>query len=128
MNKVSYVIMSILFFNVFFVFNYYFKIVNFLYLDFVFENRVLQFLFVNFFVVIFDVIFIILYNFFKLYKFSYFIIILVGFLIGALFSFFILKKGYELCDYLAIISYGVINVLFLSYSLYFEKERKKVFG
>ena len=127
-NKVSYIIMSVLFFNLFFVFNYYFKIVNFLYIDFMFDNLMVKIIFVNFLVIFFDVIFITLYNFLKLYKLSYFLIILVGLLIGVLVSVLILKRGYELCDYLSIISFSIINVLFLSYSLYFEKEKQKVFG
>ena len=126
-NKVSYVVMSVLFFNLFFVFNYYFKIIDFLYIDFLFENRLIQIIFVNSVLVFMDAIFIALYDKLKIYKLSYFLVVILGFFIGLCISLIIFEAKYNLSNYLAVISYFIINTLFISYSLYFEKYKNHVF-
>jgi hypothetical protein len=55
--------------------------------------------------------------------------VFIGAVSGALISFLFLGcNKYEFGDYLSIISYFIINTIFISYSLYFEKEKISVFG
>lgn len=127
-NKVSYVIMSLLFFNLLFIFYYYFKIVNFLYINFISVNAFVNIFVTNLFIIILDVIYIILYKIVKLEKLSYWVTTFLGVIIGGMVSFLVLGiKGHEAIDYLGIISFFTINTVFISYSLYFEKEKEFVF-
>lgn len=127
-NKISYIIMSVLFFNIIFIFYYYFKIVNFLYIDFVRGNIIAKTLITNIIIIVFNILYIFVYEYLKLYKLSYFMISILGLLIGIGASFIILNKEYEFSDYLAVISYFIINTVFVSYSLYFEKNKENVFN
>lgn len=125
---ISYLIMSLLFFNVLFVFYYYFKIVNFLYVDLFDVNRFMNIFTINLIVLIFDIVYILLYKLLKLEQLSYFTVIMIGFFLGLVSSYLLLKNdNYEVSDYLAVISFMIINILFLSYSLYFEKNKSNVF-
>lgn len=127
-NKISYVVASLIFFNLLFIFYYYFKIVNFLYIDFVRINTLVNILITNLFIITFNVLYIILYKVIKLDRLSYLFTILLGGIIGGLFSVLILGvNNYEAIDYLGVISFFTINTLFISYSLYFEKEKELVF-
>jgi len=120
--------MSLIFFNLLFIVYYYFKIVNFLYIDFVGINTLVNILFSNLFIIVFDVLYIILYKVINLDKLSYLLTSFLGVIIGVLYSFLLLGfNGYEAIDYLGIISFFTINTLFISYSLYFEKEKEFVF-
>ena len=127
-NKISYIIMSLIFFNLLFVFYFYFKIVNFLYIDFVGVNTFVNVLVSNLVIVVLDALYIVLYRLIKLEKLSYFWTSFIGVITGFLFSFLLLRfKEYEVIDYLGIVSFFTINTLFISYSLYFEKEKELVF-
>ena len=75
-----------------------------------------------------DIVLIFIYSLFSKYKFSYFNIVLIGLLIGILVSFISLRlNNYGLNNYFAIVSYFVINTIFISYSLSFKEEKKIVF-
>lgn len=127
-NKLSYIVMSLLFFNLLFIFFYYFKIVNFLYIDFVNINKLVNVLLTNVFVIAFDVFYMILYRVIKLERLSYLFTTLLGVIIGGLVSVLILGiNNHEVIDYLGIISFFTIDTLFFSYSLYFEKDKEFVF-
>jgi len=125
---ISYLVMSLLFFNVLFIFYYYFKIVNFLYIDFLNFNNFVNIILTNLIILTFDIIYIIMYRISKLDKLSYFFVVLLGMIIGIIASFIVLKdKNYEVIDYLGVISYFIINTVFLSYSLYFDNVKEVVF-
>lgn len=127
-NKISYLVMSLVFFNVLFVFYYYFKIVNFLYIDFLNFNKLVNILFTNLLILTINIVYMGIFYCLKFRKFSYVFSVVIGFIIGVIISVFVLSnKGYEVVDYLGIISYFVINFVFISYSLYFEKEKELVF-
>lgn len=126
-EKISYIVMSVLFYNIMFIFLYYFKIVSYLYVDVFNLNKYLLIIINNLFVVFYDILFICVYEVLKLYKLSYFFISLLGVLIGSIFSVILFGFNRDISDYLAIISYSVINTIFLAYSLYFEKYKIKVF-
>jgi len=127
-NKLSYLVMSLLFFNVLFIFFYYFKIVNFLYIDFIGNNTFFNILFTNLFILAVDVVYMFGYNIFIKKRFSYFLVVFIGALIGVFVSVFVLGLSkYELNDYLSIISYFIINVIFISYSLSFDQIKARVF-
>lgn len=127
-NKLSYIIMSVFIFNVLFTFYYYFKIVSFFYIDLFFYSRLINFFLINAFICFIDATYIILYHFVNLEEFSYFNFVLIGMFLGVCFSFITLGiNGYDVSDYLSIISFFIINTIFLSYSLSFEKEKKRVF-
>ena len=129
-NKLSYIVMSLALFNLFFIFCYYFKIVNFLYINFADFNVVFNVIFTNLFVAVFDAFYIILFNKIKLYKLSYLFICFLGAFIGLVMSVIVLRfsDNYEIIDHLGIISFFAINTVFISYSLYFEKVKKTVFS
>lgn len=127
MNKLSYVIMSVLFFNVLFTFYYYFKIISFLYIDLFSFSRLLNVILVNLFIVVLDVVLILLYNYFYLQKMSYLRMVFFGLFVGGAISLILLKGNYKFDDYLSIISYFIINAIFIYYSLYFDDEKKRVF-
>lgn len=127
-NMVSYIIMSVFIFNVLFTFYYYFKIVDFFYIDLFFYSRLINFFLINSFICFINAIYIVLYHFVNLEEFSYFNFVLIGMFLGVCFSFIVLGiSGYGVSDYLSIISFFVINIIFISYSLSFEKEKKRVF-
>lgn len=126
-EKISYIVMSVLFYNIMFIFLYYFKIVSYLYVDVFNLNKYLLIIINNLFVVFYDILFICMYEVLKLYKLSYFFISLLGALIGSIFGVILFGFNRDFSDYLAIISYSVINTIFLAYSLYFEKYKIKVF-
>ncbi len=125
---ISYYIMSLLFFNILFIFFYYFKIVNYLYIDFINLNKFLNIIVTNLFIIVIDSLIIIIYKLFFYNKFSFLLTICLGSLIGTVISIFLLNKDYELNDYLGILSFFIINTLFIIYSLYFEKHKEKVFN
>lgn len=127
MNKISYIIMSLLFFNVMFLFFYYFKICDFFYLDLFNIGYLKELLLSNAFVIFFDIIFMYFYDLFRMDKLSYFMIVILGVLLGGSVALLVLKLNYKTSDYLAIVSYFVINVVFLAYSLYFEKNKVNIF-
>ena len=126
-EKISYIVMSVLFYNFMFIFLYYFKIVSYLYVDVFNLNKYLVITINNLFLILIDILFIYLYKTLKLYKLSYFFICIIGAFIGAIISVLVLKFNKEFSDYLAIVSYSIINTIFLAYSLYFEKNKEKVF-
>lgn len=127
-NKISYLLMSVIFFNILFIFYYYFKIVNFFYINLFKFSVILNVLFINFWVLLIDVFILIFYYLFKRFKLSYFKMICIGLFIGGLMSFVLLGVNkYEFNDYIAVISYFVINTVFIFYSLQFEVEKIKVF-
>lgn len=127
-EKVSYVVMSLLFFNLLFIFYYYFKIVNFLYIDFVGINTLVNIVLSNLFIIVFDVLYIILYKTIKLEKLSYLFTVFLGIFLGGMVSLLVLGfNSHDAIDYLGIISFFTINTLFISYSLCFEKEKELVF-
>jgi len=128
-KNLSYLVMSLLFFNFLFIFYYYFKIVSFWYIGLFDVYIVLGAIFINFLVLIFDILYILIYEIFKFYRLSYFKVCIVGLVIGVIMSLLLLgiSDKYEFGDYLGIVSYFLINTIFISYSLYFEKEKIKVF-
>lgn len=127
-NIFSYLFMSLLFFNIIFIFYYYFKIISFLYVDLFHCNVLTNIILVNLIVLVIDVFYILIYKCLNLYKLSYFSILFLGGGLGALFSFlFNFWGNYLIEDYLSIISYFIINTIFISYSLSFEKENMIVF-
>ena len=91
-------------------------------------NILLSILLINSFVILFNLFYIIVYKFLNFYKMSYFFIVFLGIFLGMAFSFLLRGDKYEINDYLAVISYFVVDIIFVSYSLYFEKEGKKVFN
>ena len=82
--------MSLLFFNILFIFYYYFKIVNFLYIDFMSGNVLLNIMLTNLIILVFDVVYIYLYKFLNMYKLSYFYILLIGVFLGLIVSLVVL--------------------------------------
>lgn len=125
-KKISYLFMSLVFFNFLFLFYYYFKIVDFLYIELFNYNALINILIVNFIILIIDVFLILFYEFIYL---SYFKMVLLGIVIGVIVCcFFSLTGEYNISDYLATISYFIINIIFICYSLLFDKEKKVVFG
>lgn len=123
-RNVSYLVMSLLFFNVLFIFYYYFKIVNFSYADLFGFSKLLNGILVNLYVLVLDIISILFYKICKIWKLSYFKTVILGFIIGNIASFILLGfNKYEFKDYLSIISYFMINTIFIFYSLYFEEEK-----
>lgn len=126
---VSYLIMSLFLFNLLFIFYYYFRIISFWYLGVFNLNLLSNLLIVNIFVLVFDGIYILMYKIFNLYKLSYYKIVFFGLIIGFILSVLILRvKISQFSDYLAIISYFIINIIFISSSLSFDEESKEVFG
>ena len=111
-----------------FLFYFYFRIVSFFYLDLFSYSYLFNFFIVNSIIVLIDVIAFISYRFISDFKNYYILYVFIGLVIGLFLCFlmFSLNK-YEFSDYLAIISYFVINNVFIMYSLSFEKEKKKVF-
>ena len=130
MKKIlSYLIMSLLFFNILFLFYYYFKIVTFLYIDLFDFYILVNTLLINVIVTLSNIFFVLVYKWLNFYKLSYFKVVILGLFIGGLMSLIFLRanKSYEIGDYLAVISYFVINTVFISYSLSFDKDRNIVF-
>lgn len=129
MKKIlSYIIMSMLFFNVLFIFYYYFKISSFLYVDLFNFNIITNTVLINLILAIINLLYIFIYKIFNLYKLSYFEVVMFGLVIGIIGSLLLLGiENYEIGDYLSIISYFIINILFISYSLNFEKTKIVVF-
>ena len=127
-KTLSYLMMSLVFFNILFLFYYYFRIVTFLYIDLFSFNKILNCIFINFIVLLIDIMLLTFYKPFKLYKLSYFKMVLLGIFIGVLMSLIILRwNNYEFGDYLSLVSYFLINTLFIIYSLNFEREKLIVF-
>ena len=127
-TKISYLIMSVLFFNVWFIFYYYFKIVSFLYIDLLNVSRIMNIIIVNLFVILFDILVIFLYKLFKNKNLTYFKVIILGTFLGCFISYITLeKRECEASDYLSIICYYLINTIFIYYSLQFNDNKIKVF-
>ena len=121
--------MSMLFFNIMFIFFYYFKIVSFMYTDLWGLSSLGGVILVNFLVLFFDLVYIYAYSLLGLYHLSYLKIFLLGLIMGTTLSILFLGWGkYVFGDHLAIISYVIINTIFISYSLYFDENKIKVFG
>ena len=123
-KKISYVVMSVIYFNLFFLFSYYFKIVDFMSNNF----NVLNIIVANLLVVIFDAFYILFFNVLKVYKLSYLWCVISSVFIGFIISFIIFKTNYNFNNYLSVISFFTINFIFLNYSLRFEKEKNNVFN
>lgn len=127
-NFLGYIFMSLLFFNILFLFYFYFRIVSFFYLE-VFPFKYIENLFLaNLIVVLVDIISLFLYKFVIRFKNNYGMYVFVGLVIGLVFSMIMFSTSkYEFSDYLAVISYFLINNVFIMYSLSFETEKMKVF-
>lgn len=127
-NFLGYIFMSLLFFNILFLFYFYFRIVSFFYLE-VFPFKYIENLFLaNLIVVLVDIISLFLYKFVICFKNNYGVYVFVGLVIGLVFSMIMFSTSkYEFSDYLAVISYFLINNVFIMYSLSFETEKMKVF-
>ena len=121
--------MSLLFFNVLFIFYYYFKIVDFLYIDLFDFNYLINSFIMNFIVIVVDIFVMFLWTCFKMKRSSYFCYVLLGLVIGVIMSFILLGiSSHKLYDYLAFCSYFLINTIFICYSLTFDKNKVKVFA
>ena len=117
--------MSLVFFNVLFLFYFYFKIVDFLYIELFDYGFLINIILVNAVVLVIDFFLILLYKFF--YS-SYFKMFLLGGVIGGIICYLLSLTGsYSFGDYLSIISYFIINTIFVCYSLWFDIEKKEVF-
>jgi hypothetical protein len=82
----------------------------------------------NLIVVLVDIISLFLYKFVIRFKNNYGMYVFVGLVIGLIFSMIMFSTSkYEFSDYLAVISYFLINNVFIMYSLSFETEKMKVF-
>jgi len=127
-RKISYVIVSVLYFNLFFMFCYYFKIVEFFSDKFLLENRLFDVLVINLFLVAFDVLYILFFSVIKTQKLSYFWYVGSGVFLGVIISFILFKTNNKFSDYLSMVSFFTVNNIFLSYSLMFEKEKNNVFS
>lgn len=127
-RKISYVIVSVLYFNLFFMFCYYFKIVEFFSDKFLLENRLFDVLVINLFLVAFDVLYILFFSVIKTQKLSYFWYVGSGVFLGVIISFILFKTNNKFSDYLSMVSFFTVNSIFLSYSLMFEKEKNNVFS
>ena len=127
-NFLGYIFMSLLFFNILFLFYFYFRIVSFFYFE-VFPFKYIENLFLaNLIVVLVDIISLFLYKFVISFKNNYGMYVFVGLVIGLVFSMIMFSTSkYEFSDYLAVISYFLINNVFIMYSLSFETEKMKVF-
>lgn len=96
-------------------------------MDFFNFNKLVNLLLTNLLIFMFDIIFIVSYELFKFRKFSYFFMVLIGCFVGIVVSVFLLDDGYGFVEYLGVISYFIIDVVFLSYSLYFDEIKNSVF-
>ena len=127
-KKISYLVMSLLFFNVLFIFYYYFKMVNFFYINLFDYNLVVNIMIVNFIVTLADVLIMLFYESLGFNKYPYFLFVIIGCFIGTIISFVFLGLGsYEFSDYLSIVSFFTIDIVFIGYSLKFDEEKEKVF-
>lgn len=88
----------------------------------------INFIVINCFVVVIDLLCIFFEKFISRRKKYYFWYLIIGLALGS-FSCLVLlgKNSLMVSDYAAIISYFVINTIFIMYSLSFEKEKRKVF-
>lgn len=117
MKKIIYILLVIVFFNCCFLSLYYLKIFNVLGLD--------KLLMLNISVFIISVIYSFVHSLFFIHKFNYYLNILVGLLIGSIYTLFI--KNMILEEYLFLITYMSFLTTFISYSIYFEKKKDSVF-
>lgn len=120
--------MSVLWFNLFFLFCYYFRIIEFFDDGFLFENKIFNVLFLNFLVAVFDVFLMFFLGKFIVENMSYFAVVIVSFFIGFIISFIFFKTNYKFSDYLFVVSFVIINDIFMSYSLKFEREKNDLFS
>ena len=127
-NKLYYIVMSLLVFNILFTFYYYFRIVDFLYINLFKYSALINVILVNISLLLIDITYIFIYKLLKFDRFSYLKIVFIGVVLGCLFSVLYLGiKENEFRSYLAIVSFFTINTIFISYSLSFEEEKKRVF-
>lgn len=128
-NILSYILMSLLLFNIMFFLCFYFKITSFFYLEVLNLSNSINFIIINCFVIIIDLVCIFFEKFIGYRKNYYFWYLIIGVAFGS-FSCLVLlgKNSLMVSDYVSIISYFVINTIFIMYSLSFEKEKRKVFG
>ena len=113
--------MSLLVFNILFTFYYYFRIVDFLYINLFKYNALINVILVNISLLLIDITYIFIYKLLKFDRFSYLKIVFIGVVLGCLFSVLDLGiKENEFRSYLAIVSFFTINTIFISYSLSFE--------
>jgi hypothetical protein len=116
---ISYIIMSLIIFNIIFNVYYFFKIINLSYTN-VFEFSIyINIVIVNLMIILIDILFILI-NFFV--KFNYYRMIGLGIFIGFLIIMFCKYNfNYLLSDYLFILSFTTIDSIFISYSYSYRK-------
>lgn len=123
MKNFLYIFLVIVFFNISIFSFYYLGTIN--HYSFNIFNNYIDILITNLFIVILLVIYSFIYLKCLINKFNYFITMLVGLLIGIIISVCITNLIFE--EYLYICLFSSFSLTFISYSIYFERIKDKVF-
>ena len=123
MKKFMFIFLAIVFFNVSVFSLYYLKIIN--YYGFKLMNNNFDILLTNLIYVLGLVLYMLIYSKFMINKFNYFKSGLLGIILGIIICFCI--QGLLIEEYLFIILYSSFIITFISYSIYFDNVKDKVF-
>lgn len=122
----SYVIVTLMLFNIMIAFYHYFKLIDYWYLFDMKET--LNILYSNCLILFINVLYLFCFRLVLKMNIPYFVINTFNLIIGICLSVVILGFYKQFSDYLSLVSYFTISFLLLSSSLSFDLNKEKVFG
>ena len=123
MKKLSYILLVIVFFNIMIFSLYYLRIIN--HYSLVIFNDSIDVLITNLILFFIMLVYSVFYQRFMIKKFNYFKVASLGLIIGIIFCLFFSNLIFE--EYLFIALYTSFSFTFISYSVYFDLIKDKVF-